>query len=114
MFKKINRNAIKHAVQSDEALISELQECHRYRRAYGFCLILLIVVFGLILLFGRGVDLEALLVFVVLFVSFSSSASSNNARVDLLEAIAALRHLNVDSSSPQREQVAAGQSATAE
>ena len=114
MFKKINRNAIKEAVHSDDALVSELEECSRYRKVYGCCLVLLILAFGLILLLGDGLDQEALLIFGVLFLSVSSSASSNNSRSDLLEAISALRHLNVDSTSLQREQVAAGQSATAE
>ena len=91
MFKRINKNAIREAVQSDEALVSQLEECSRYRRAYGFCLLSLGLVLCITLFFGGEANLKPSLVFCILFISISVSAAANNSRSDLLEAIAAQR-----------------------
>lgn len=99
---------------SDDALIPQLGECRCYRKAYRFCSILLNLALSLVFLLSDGLSGEDLLIVVILFATIFTSASSNNSWSDLFEAISASRPLNANLPSPQREQDAVGQSATAE
>ena len=107
MFKKINKNAIKQATQSNEALLDQLQECRRYATAYAFCFLLFAVAVGTTLFLDGNFDQKVLIIFGILLVSIASGSASNGSRRDLLEAIAALRTNSTDLPTNQIKQDAA-------
>ena len=91
IFQKIKPNIITEAVHSNEALLREIITCRKYLRTYSFLMILSIGLLSAALIFDRDQPLIKLAPFAFIYLALAISHASNQSRMDLLEALAALQ-----------------------